>query len=246
MWFDPELALDHLSSLAILAILAWGYALVRQRGVTRQLSPVALGLGFGLVAVLQMNAAFQPVAGLLVDLRLVPVGLAGAYLGLRGLVACLVIALAGRYQVGGIGANADMASICIAGMAGLAWARWTRMREVRGIGPLVLLALGTALGFLPARLLPGALRTWFVIDALPILLLLHLVSVLLLAVLLDRVRHSDVSEAPASFMADGGEPRRSDRSRVLPPTLALGPPPAYRAGPQTRREVRLRRRSGVL
>ncbi len=245
MWFDTELALDHLSSLAVLAILAWGYALVRQRGVTRQLSPVALGLGFGLVAVLQMNAAFQPVAGFLIDLRLVPVGLAGAYLGRPGLVACLVIALAGRYQIGGVGAHADMASICIAGFAGFAWSRWMRMREVRGIGPMVVLALATALGFLPALLLPTALMTWFVIEALPILLLLHVLSVLPLAVLLERVRHSGVSEIAATFAAEGGAPRRSDRSRVLPPALAGGTSSTHRADPPPRCEARLRLRRGV-
>lgn len=215
MWFETDLALDYVSSLAVLAILAWGYGLVQRGGVGRLVAPIALGLGFGLVAVLQMNAAFQPVGGFLIDLRLVPVGLAGAFLGRRGLAACVVVALAGRYQIGGIGMYAGMTAICLSGLAGVAWDRATRARGPRGALPILILGLVTLAGVLPAMLLPAPLSGWFLSEALLILALLHLLAMTALAALLEHVRQTaliDLGTGQAGAVRPGaGTPRRPRR-----------------------------------
>lgn len=245
MWFDAELALDFLSSLAGLAILAWGSGLLRHRGLTRHLSPILLGLGFGLVAVIQMNTGYQPVAGFLIDLRLVPLGLAGAYLGGRGLAVCALVALAGRFQIGGIGLRADMVSICLAGLAGLAWARATRAQQVRGGGLLVILALATSAGFLPVLMLPMLLLAWFVIEALPILMLWHLLSITAIALLLERARRQGVSAGAPKFPVAGADPPRHDLPRLLPPSAAGRAAPELRADIPAARKARMRLRIGL-
>ncbi|MBF9057801.1 hypothetical protein HKCCSP123_01275 [Rhodobacterales bacterium HKCCSP123] len=245
MWFDSELALDYLSSLAALAILVWGHGLVRQRGPGRHLSPIGLGLGFGLVAVVQMNTGYQPVAGFLIDLRLVPLGLAGAYLGRRGLVACVVVALAGRYQIGGIGLRADMVAICLAGLAGLAWARATRAQQVRGGGLLVILSLATSVGFLPVLMLPMLLLAWFVIEALPVLMLWHMLSITSIALLLERALRAGAPEGAERGPVAGTDPSRHDRSRLLRQGAAGRTALATRADIAASRKARTRLRTGL-
>ena len=87
-----------------------------------------LGILFGVVAVMQMNAPFEPIPGLIIDMRNVPMVLAGAFLGARGMLLCMVLAIAARLQIGGIGALAGVASILIAGAAGAFWNAATARR----------------------------------------------------------------------------------------------------------------------
>jgi hypothetical protein len=231
MWLDPDLILDSVSSLAVLCLLAWAYGLVGQKGPSRHLAPIALGLGFGLVAVLQMNAAFQPVPGLLVDLRLVPVALAGAYLGRRGLVACLVVVLAGRYQIGGIGAQTDLASILLAGTAGFAWDRATLRLGARGIGLIATLAVVTSAACLPALTLPPVLSSWLLAKVLPMQTLLHIISVLALAAWLERVRQIGVAERALSAAVARSETRGCPPAKPLWPQRLKGEALSYPGQP---------------
>jgi hypothetical protein len=195
MWLDRDLALDFFSPLAVIAILAWSFGMVRGRRARGQVAPVALGLAFGLVAMLQMHLSYAPVAGLLVDLRTVPVALAGAFLGGRGLLACLSVALAARYQLGGVEMMPGLLGIGIAGIAGAGWNRATRSVLPRGPASIGVLACGTSLACLVPALLPPPLGPWYAASVAPWLMCLHVASVWLLAILLERERHLAVTEA---------------------------------------------------
>ncbi|NKX43027.1 LytS/YhcK type 5TM receptor domain-containing protein [Roseicyclus persicicus] len=197
MWVDPELVLDFLSPLAVIAILAWVYGPVRHRLAGAAVAPILMGLAFGLVAVLQMHAPYRPVGGVLIDLGAVPVALAGAFLGRRGLAACLAVALAARVPLGGIGLAPDLAGLVFAGLAGFAWDRATRATVPRGTGHLVILALAMSTSLVPGLALPAPLAAWYLTHAVPILFLLHLVCVPALATLLERERHLSLLEAAA-------------------------------------------------
>lgn len=74
---------------------------IRRRLPGPRLAETALGLLSGAVAILQMMSPIEPVEGLPVDLRQVPVVLAGAVPGPRGLLACLLLgcAMTGRSNV---------------------------------------------------------------------------------------------------------------------------------------------------
>jgi hypothetical protein len=184
MRFDIGLVLDFLSPLALLAILCLAHGPVRQRLPGAVLAPVAMGLAFGIVAALQMATPLRPVAGLIVDLRGVPLALAGAYLGWRGLLACLVVALAARWQIGGIGLMPDGLGMLIAGGGGLLWARLARRRP-RGMRALMGLGFFMSPAVLTGALLPAPLAGWMLTSAAPMLVLFNLVAVPLLAMILE-------------------------------------------------------------
>ena len=194
MRVDLALGLDFVSPLALLAILSWSHGLIRQRLPEGAAAPVLMGLAFGVIALLQMHAALKPVEGLIVDLRAVPVALAGAYLGWRGLLACLAVALVTRWQIGGIGMGPDLAGIALAGLAGLIWGRATRASVPRSLPQLAGLGLVTSGGALTWALLPPPLAGWMLGSALPVVALLTLAVVPALALILERERHAAQAE----------------------------------------------------
>ena len=185
MRFDFGLMLDFLSPLALLAILCLCHDLFRHRGIGTFLVSLVAGLAFGLVAALQMTAAMVPVPGLLVHLGAVPVALAGAYLGWRGLVACLLVALAVRGQIGGIGLVPDATGLLIAGGAGLIWAGITRGHALRRMRTLMGLAFLMSLNVVAGAMLPAPFAGWMLTSAAPMLVLFNLVAVPLLAAILE-------------------------------------------------------------
>lgn len=188
MRFDFALALDVLSPLALIALLSWSYGLIRHRFAGAAVAPVLMGVMFGIVAAIQMRTPLEPVAGLIVDLRTIPVALAGAYLGRRGLAACGIVALSARHDIGGVGMAADIVGIVVAGFAGLAWDRATRAQIPRGFRHLLALGVAMSTALLTGLMLPAPLRGWFVGSAVPVLLPLNLFLVPALAVLLERER----------------------------------------------------------
>ena len=193
MRVDIGLLLDVVSPLALLAILCLSHELVRRRLPGRNLAAVAMGLSFGLVAAVQMTASMVPVAGLIVDLRAVPLALAGAYLGWRGLLACLAVALAIRWQIGGIGLGPDALGMGIAGGAGLIWARLSRHHRPRGMRALVGLAFLMSASVLTGALMPAPFAIWMLTSAAPMLVLFNLVAVPLLAAILEARREDLLS-----------------------------------------------------
>jgi len=193
--FDFEIALDFASALALIAILAWYHGALLQRPALAPVLPLVMGLAFGLVAVVQMHAAVEPVGGLLLDLRGVPVVLAGAFLGFRGLAACLVVAISARFDIGGIGLWPDVVGIAFAGAAAAAWDRATRAATPRRIGHLSILAVASSVALLPGVSLPPPLGGWVLHEVVPVMVPLHLLAVMALAALMERERHLSIIEA---------------------------------------------------
>lgn len=208
MGFDSGLIMDFASSLAIVAVLSWGYGMMRRVIAGVVLAPLVLGVLFGLVAVLQMHAPIEPVPGLIIDLRAVPVALAGAFLGWSGLLACLGIALAARYGIGGVGMAPGMVAITLAGLGGLVWDRMTRHIRRRGLRPLIGLAALTCCSLAAGLVLPAQLAAWFYTAAAPPLAVMYLVAVPAVGALLERERRmlqmEDAMKAAARTDAASG------------------------------------------
>lgn len=178
--------LDFVASLAVLALLAESYGILRRRLFGTALAPFAIGVLFGLMAVLQMHRPFSPIDGLIIDLRTVPIALAGAFLGWRGLLPCLAIAMGARLGIGGIGATAGLIGMVMAGLAGTIWARKMSHHTHRNYGMLMCLALAMSTSLLAGLALPRDLATWFFTTAASPLLALYLVAVPFIGSLLER------------------------------------------------------------
>lgn len=184
-----SLLLEFINSLAPLAVLAMGYGMLQRQAPGRRVSPVVLGLLFGLVTVLQMHLPLTPFDGVIIDMRNVPIALAGAFLGVRGLAVCLAVAMLTRYGIGGIGWVSGVAGMALAGAAGLIWHRITARMARRGVASLLALACGMSVHLLAAGLLPADVAAWFLSVAAPVILAVNLVAVPLVGWLLERERH---------------------------------------------------------
>ena len=187
MPFDLPVLLDYFSTAAILSLLAWSYRFVRRSMRTEASTQVVLGVFFGAITFLQMHAPLQPVPGLIMDLRAVPIALAGGFLGWRGLVPCLTIAVATRASVGGVGAEAGILAILIIGVVAFAWGETMRARGAEG-SPKSLAILGLAAGLdtLAVGVLPPEMALLVVRDILPWLLPLEVVGIVGVGMLLVR------------------------------------------------------------
>lgn len=200
--------IDFVQALALVAGLSWGYGLFRRHIARPGWAPLVLGVLFGCVAVLEMNTPLEPVPGLIIDLRAVPIVLAGAFLGWRGALVCVAIAIAARLSLGGVGMVAGVSAILIAAAGGLAWNYMTRHVAQRKARHLVWLALATSLSLVGGVFLPFELSAWFFGEVALPLAAIYLVSVPLVAALLERerilVEQDKVSDIGEGIDADTG------------------------------------------
>lgn len=178
--------LDFVSSLAVLGLLVVGFSALGPNLKNNRLSPLLQGTIFGLVVMLQMSMPLSPTEGVIVDMRNVPIVLAGAFLGLRGLAVCLCLAVATRVGLGGVGSLAGVVGMLIAGGVGYGWS----LLEGHVTRPtwLKLAALGGAvnLHMLSALLVSPDIMWWYFREAAPTVLILNLISVPVIGSLLRR------------------------------------------------------------
>lgn len=178
--------IDIAAALAVTALLGEAYGMVRRRFAGSALAPFVLGIMFGIIALAQMYHPIEPFDGLIIDLRNIPIALAGAFLGWRGLVPCLVIAMSARFGIGGVGTSAGLLGMMLAGCAGVLWAHKMAEYERRNFSMLLLLALAMSSHLLAALVLPHDIAVWFLTTAAAPLLALNLITVPLLGALLER------------------------------------------------------------
>lgn len=181
--------MDVAAALAVTALLAEAFGVVRRKFAGSAFAPVALGVVFGLMALVQMFNPIAPFDGMIVDLRNIPVVLAGAFLGWRGLIPCLAVGFATRYGIGGVGMTSGLLSMAIAGGAGLIWAQKIANHDMRNLPGMLLLGLMMSSHMLAAFALPAEMATWFFLNAAVPMLVLNVISVPLLAALLERENH---------------------------------------------------------
>ena len=181
-----SILVDFGSSLALVALLALGYGALKRRFRGPNAAPMMLGLLFGIVTIVQMHSPLSPMDGLIIDMRNVPIALAGAFLGFRGLIICLTLAAATRFGIGGVGWLPGVISMFIAGFAGLIWAHFTRHIGRRDLWHLILLGAAMSSHVVAAVFLPFDMALWVFSVAAPPLILLNLIAVPLVAALLER------------------------------------------------------------
>ncbi len=181
-----DLLMDFVGSLAVLGMLVLAYGTLRHRLPEHGAVGVVKGALFGLVSVLQMYYAFSPAEGIIIDLRCVPVVLAGAFLGLRACLVCVFIAAATRLQLGGIGAMTGVAGILLAGAAGLLWRGLIGHR--RGITAMLWLAAIASCHLCAIVLLPYDNAIWFLREAALVLVAAYFLAIPPIGLLMERER----------------------------------------------------------
>ncbi|WP_299685677.1 LytS/YhcK type 5TM receptor domain-containing protein [uncultured Tateyamaria sp.] len=186
---------DFVSSIAVLGLLVIGFSAAGPAFKGGRFGPLLQGLLFGLVVSLQMSMPVSPAEGVIVDMRNVPIVLAGAFLGLRGLMMCLCIAVAVRIGLGGVGVLPGVVGMLIAGAVGYAWSRFAATLISQVWIRLAVLAVAVNLHMLSAFLAPHAILVWYFQAAAPTILVLNLISVPIIGLLLLREQVRDETHA---------------------------------------------------
>lgn len=180
------IAVDVIVAIAVSALLGEAYGSVRRHFSGKAMAPFALGALFGLIAIVQMYRPIEPFDGLLIDLRNIPIALAGAFLGWRGLLPCLVMAAGARLGMGGLGAGAGVLGMVLAGGAGVLWERRMAHIDERNLAMLLMLAVAMSAHLLAGLVLPQEMSVWFFTTAALPLFMLNLVAIPLIGSVLER------------------------------------------------------------
>jgi diguanylate cyclase len=178
---------DLLGTITLMALLAVAYGIIL-RTMPRRAAQASLGALFGGVAILAMLDPVQVAKGVIVDLRNVPVVLAGAFLGWPGALITTGMAVATRVWMGGIGMLAGAIGIAAVGGIGLAWSVLHCDHHGQAWRGLVALAALSSLYVLSGFLMPWDVAWRMVTTVWPFLVPLHILGVLIVGALLERER----------------------------------------------------------
>ena len=185
---------DLVSAIGMIVALSFAYARFRRVLRFRRLSELALGASFGVVAILEMHHQIEPMPGLFIDMRNVPIALAGAFLGGPAALVTLAMAVFARATFGGVGMYSGMLAMVFALGAGRLWAYWYSTADSRGVKAMFVLAALTSLHLAGGLILPPETAIWFYTNAAPSILLLNMLTIPLLAAGLEAERLSYENE----------------------------------------------------
>ncbi|WP_147110328.1 LytS/YhcK type 5TM receptor domain-containing protein [Tateyamaria sp. syn59] len=212
---DATVLLDFVSSLAVLGLLVLSFSALAPALRSGWYVAPTLGAFFALVVGLQMSMTLSPADGVIVDMRQVPIVLAGAFLGFRGLAVCLCIAVSMRLAIGGIGMPAGVLGMLLAGVSGYVWGSLRHRLPLNDVGKLGVLGLITNLHMLSAFVAPSDIMHWYFTAAAPTVFFLNMCSVPTIGWLL--LREVNLVERTAFLSA----------SARLDPVTRLLPTPAF-------------------
>lgn len=182
--------LDLVAALGLIVALSFVYARLQRWAGFPVLGHAMLGISFGLVAAVEMNHPIQPFDGMIVDLRNAPIALAGAFLNGPASIVALIIGMFARASIGGVGMWSGMLGMVFAWAAGRIWAYWFRHPGSRGFQSYCALGLMMSSHMLAALILPFDMMVWFYTNAAISLFVLNMITVPMLASILETERRS--------------------------------------------------------
>ncbi|WP_341367920.1 diguanylate cyclase domain-containing protein [Yoonia sp. BS5-3] len=170
--------------LAIMTIYAYG--LFRRSINDLWILNLIMGALFGLEASFAMLSPMPLADGIIVDIRNLFIGIAGAFFGFVGAGIALGLGIATRLAIGGEGATIGVYGMLVSGSMGVIWAHFIRPRIAQNI--LAYGVLGTMISghILVGFLLPSAVWANFFIGLGPTLLIANIVGAVLLSFLIER------------------------------------------------------------
>jgi diguanylate cyclase len=201
--------LDAVAALAVAAILF--APLLRQFGSVRGALMTGAALGIG--AALQFATPVHIGPGVFLDMRAVPLALAGGFLGVAGALPATAIAAAARLWIGGAGAEAGAVALCLASGSGLAWRALVSGDRQRGIPALAGLGAISCLHILPVFALPGDIQAAAFLGPIPCLVVLNVAGAVAVGLIFEEARWTARTEAQ----------QRAEAAEALPPLSGMQP-----------------------
>ena len=179
---------DFVEAIAVIALLAVAYGAVHRALPKLLHAHIALGAMFGASAIFAMFDPLTLAPGVLVDMRSLPVALAGAYLGLPGMAVALTEAIVMRAWIGGVGVWSGVVGLALSALAGLAWAWAVRRRPQRSLRDLAWLGLAASASLPAFFLLPWPFAVTIFTQIAPFIVALNLIGMIVIGLILERER----------------------------------------------------------
>lgn len=170
---------------AILAIvIAYSYGLISRKAGNKYAGQFAMGIVMGAAAIFAMMSPIHFAEGVIVDMRSLVIGLAGAFFGLIGAAIAATMAIITRLTIGGMGVYAGVTGILLSAGLGLAWSIWVRPRIKFELTAHVALGVMISGHLLSAMLLPADVIMSFMVSLAPWLVVLNIVGALVIGTLI--------------------------------------------------------------
>ncbi|MDZ4252424.1 MAG: PAS domain S-box protein, partial [Sulfuritalea sp.] len=187
----PDIALTSLvfnAALLLVVVLVLDLATSQRQVESLQQKQLLTGAILGGIGISIMMAPLTLLPGLVFDVRSVLIAVSGLFFGAIPTAVAMVMTVAYRLTLGGVGAWAGVAVILASGLIGIAWRQWRRppldaigWRELYGFGLVVHLVMVAMMLTLPREIARNALAS----IALPVLVIHPLLTVAL-GLLLSR------------------------------------------------------------
>lgn len=158
----------------------------RQWGHDNRLGDIPAGVLLGLVSVAQMFHPLEPFDGVIFDLRVIPLVLAGAFLNVPATLIAAGMAMCMQLTIGGTGMESGMAVALSAGLLGTLWQWASPKLSILPLTRFVLLGMFACGTMTFGRLLPVAIENWFYANAAPVLGMTYMIALPVLAWLMEQ------------------------------------------------------------
>ncbi len=215
MYTEIEAAGALLASCAFIILVTCSLQNIKAWGQTTRFGMIPVGILLGATSVAQMIHPIEPFDGFIFDLRNIPLALAGAFVGWRAALVAAAIAASVRFGIGGTGMIPGMIAIFWAASVGQIWQELRSRTAFRPSVDYLLLGLMTSTTLLVGFMVPEPVRTWFFLNAAPVLLVIYLTVVPGLAWIADN-----------GFFLDTAK-RRAEREDLNRHGLELLPLPSF-------------------
>ena len=191
-----------IETLALISLLIVMYGIIGRGAVPPRGQHFAMGALFGVATVYSMSQPFVIGDGVILDMRALLVGSAGA---LIGPVAGLVAAAAGvifRIHLGGQGTTAGVVAIGLALMGGLVWRYLVRPRLTRFLARATALGLMISAHLFALFLLPEPIWRALIGTVAPFYLVADVLGVIVIKMLILRERGMIIETESLRQVAD--------------------------------------------
>ncbi len=175
--------------LGLAVMLIYTYGLFRRSLENTTLVNMLMGIMFGIAACVAMLSPIPIQEGIIVDIRNLFIGVAGAFFGLIGGGVTLLIGIAMRVVIGGDGMAIGVASMAFTAGMGAAWAYFVQPRMKNHLKAFFGLGIMIACNITLGIFLPSAVRIGFFVDLGPTLLIAYVLGSVLLGQLITRERY---------------------------------------------------------
>lgn len=228
-----EIVMLFLQPVGLAVMLIYTYGFFQRSLKSKPLVDMLMGIMFGIAACIAMLAPIPIAEGIIIDIRNLFIGIAGAFFGLIGGGVALLIGIASRVAIGGDGVTLGVSAMVLVTLMGGIWANFIRPRVDHNLKAFSVLGLMIATDMLLALFLPAEVRNRFFIDLGPMMFCTYLIGSILLSQLITRER-SLIDEARELASAAKTDPLTNLANRATAAAeFSDLPRPKYRDHGQT-------------